>query len=156
MPEPFVSRVRAALSGRTRERGNVQSLAANIHLGQRPRLEARAAYPRTSAVRGRNQRRPLNVDLRRSTTGDGCCASGPDVASEICRQGAPGGRRRIRVAPASLYAVGVCVNRIDTGDSWTNSAGKAILATLCNPAARFCALVFVRLFFACSGLISAC
>lgn len=33
------------------------------------------------------------VDLPRSTTGDGCCASGPHVASEICPRGPRGGRR---------------------------------------------------------------
>ncbi len=62
MPEPFVSRVRAALSGRTRERGNVQSLAANIHLGRKHRLQARPAYPPTCAVRGGDLVRQLYVD----------------------------------------------------------------------------------------------
>ncbi len=32
---------------------------------------------------GRGLLRPLDVDLRRSMTGDGCCASGPNVAWAI-------------------------------------------------------------------------
>ncbi len=66
-------------------------MPANFRNGRRPRLEARAAYPRTSAVRGRNQRRKRYVDSGRSVRVAQVCGAVvggrayPFAAPFVCR-----------------------------------------------------------------------